>query len=36
MLEHVGMQREGMLRRWILHPNVSDTPRDCFCYSIVK
>jgi len=36
LLEHVGMQREGMLRRWILHPNVSDTPRDCFCYSIVK
>ncbi len=36
LLERVGMQREGVLRRWILHPNLSDTPRDCFCYSIVK
>jgi len=24
------------LRRWLVHPNISDTPRDCFCYSIVK
>ena len=36
LLEHVGMEREGVLRRWLMHPNVSDTPRDCFCYSIVK
>jgi RimJ/RimL family protein N-acetyltransferase len=36
LLEHVGMRREGILRRWIVHPNVSDTPRDCFCYAVVK
>jgi ribosomal-protein-alanine N-acetyltransferase len=36
LLERVGMRREGTLRRWIVHPNVSDTPRDCLCYSIVK
>jgi [ribosomal protein S5]-alanine N-acetyltransferase len=33
VLEKVGMQKEGLLRRWISHPNVSDEPRDCFCYS---
>jgi RimJ/RimL family protein N-acetyltransferase len=36
LLESVGMQREGTLRGWILHPNVSDAPRDCFCYAVVK
>jgi RimJ/RimL family protein N-acetyltransferase len=36
LLESVGMQLEGRLRRWLLHPNVSDSPRDCFCYAIVK
>ena len=34
VLERIGMQRERILRRWLIHPNVSDTPRDCFCYSI--
>lgn len=36
VLEKAGMQREGILRRSILHPNVSSEPRDCYCYSIVK
>jgi ribosomal-protein-alanine N-acetyltransferase len=36
VLERVGMQREGILRRWLIHPNVSDIPRDCYCYSVVK
>lgn len=36
VMEKVGMQREGILRRWILHPNLSDEPKDCYCYSIVK
>jgi [ribosomal protein S5]-alanine N-acetyltransferase len=36
VLERVGMQREGVLRRWALHPNVSDVPRDCACYSLIK
>ncbi len=33
VLEKVGMQREGVLRRWIMHPNRSDEPRDCYCYA---
>lgn len=33
VLEKVGMQREGILRRYIVHPNVSSEPRDCFVYS---
>ena len=36
LLESVGMQFEGMLRRWLIHPNVSDSPRDCLCFAIVK
>lgn len=36
LLERVGMQREGTLRKWLVHPNIEDTPRDCFCYSMVK
>ena len=36
VMEKVGMEREGILRRRIMHPNVSDEPRDCLCYSIVK
>jgi RimJ/RimL family protein N-acetyltransferase len=36
VLERVGMAREGVLRRWLVHPNVSNEPRDCLCYSIVK
>ena len=35
-LEKVGMHREGVLRSWLMHPNVGDTPRDSLCYSIVK
>lgn len=36
VLEKVGMMREGTLRKWFVHPNVSDVPRDCFLYSIVR
>jgi [ribosomal protein S5]-alanine N-acetyltransferase len=36
LLESVGMQCEGKLRRWLVHPNVSDSPRDCLCYAIVR
>lgn len=36
LLERVGMQHEGVLRRWIVHPNVSPEPRDCHCYSKVR
>ena len=36
VLEKAGMQREGLLRRQIIHPNISDEPRDCYCYAIAK
>ena len=36
LLEAVGMQREGVLRRWLVHPNVGDAPRDALCYALVK
>jgi RimJ/RimL family protein N-acetyltransferase len=36
VMEKVGMQREGTLRRNTLHPNVSDEPRDAYCYSTVR
>jgi ribosomal-protein-alanine N-acetyltransferase len=36
VMEKIGMQREGILRRWSVSPNVSDEPRDCYCYSVVK
>ena len=36
LLERVGMQFEGRLSRWLVHPNISDSPRDCLCYAIVK
>lgn len=36
VLEKAGMEREGVLRRWSIHPNVSEIPRDCVCYAKVK
>lgn len=36
VLEKVGMQREGVLRRWIAYPNQGPEPRDSFCYSVVR
>ena len=36
VMEKAGMQKEGILHRFILHPNISNEPRDCYCYSIVK
>ena len=36
LLERVGMEFEGVLRRWIVHPNLGDDPRDTRCYSIVR
>jgi [ribosomal protein S5]-alanine N-acetyltransferase len=33
LLERNGFHNEGILRKWSLHPNVSDVPRDCFCYA---
>ncbi len=36
VMEKAGMQREGILRRWVIHPNLSLEPRDCYVYAIVK
>ena len=36
VLEKIGMEREGVLRRWVVHPNISATPRDSLVYSIVR
>lgn len=36
VMEKVGMQREGLLRRYVIHPNISDEPRDSYLYAIVK
>jgi len=36
VLEKIGMQREGMLRRWLFHPNIDKEPRDCFVYALIK
>ena len=36
VMEKAGLVREGLARRLIIHPNISDEPRDCFSYAIVR
>jgi ribosomal-protein-alanine N-acetyltransferase len=36
VLEKVGMQCEGILRKYLVHPNISDVPRDSYMYAVVK
>ena len=36
VLEKSGFVREGVLRRWMMHPNVSNEPRDCYSYARVR
>jgi [ribosomal protein S5]-alanine N-acetyltransferase len=36
VMEKVGMTRDGLLRRWIMHPNVSDEPPDCFSFAKIR
>jgi [ribosomal protein S5]-alanine N-acetyltransferase len=36
VMEKAGMQREGLLHRGVLHPNISSEPRDCWLYAKVK
>lgn len=36
VMEKAGMRREAVLRRYILHPNVSPEPRDAFLYARVR
>jgi ribosomal-protein-alanine N-acetyltransferase len=33
LLERNGFHEEGILRKYSLHPSVSDVPRDCYCYA---
>jgi [ribosomal protein S5]-alanine N-acetyltransferase len=36
VMEKAGLQREGLLRKESIHPNISSEPRDCYIYAIVK
>ena len=36
VLQKVGMKHEGVLHRWIIHPNLSAEPRDCHCYAWLR
>ncbi len=36
VMEKAGLTKEGILRRWSMHPNISDLPRDCFSYARVR
>jgi RimJ/RimL family protein N-acetyltransferase len=36
VMEKSGMRREGVLRSYLVFPNLSPTPRDCYCYAKVK
>lgn len=36
VMENAGMRREGILRRYFKHPNISEAPRDCAIYSKVR
>jgi ribosomal-protein-alanine N-acetyltransferase len=36
VMEKAGMKKEGILRRWSMHPTISDEPRDSYCYAITK
>ena len=33
MMEKAGLAREGLLRRWLVHPNIGAEPRDCFSFA---
>jgi len=36
VLEKAGMSHEGVLRRRIIHPNISPDPRDVHCYARIR
>lgn len=36
VLEKAGLLREGILHNWIVLPNRSIDPRDCYCYARLK
>jgi ribosomal-protein-alanine N-acetyltransferase len=36
VMEKAGLTREGIFRRWIMHPNISPEPRDWVSYGKVR
>jgi RimJ/RimL family protein N-acetyltransferase len=36
VLEKSGLRREGMLRSWLVFPNLARTPQDCLIYGLVR
>ena len=36
VMEKAGMAREGLLRRYVVHPNISAEPRDAYLYAVVR
>lgn len=36
VMEKAGLVREGILRRWLIHPNISGYPRDCYSYAVAR
>jgi len=36
VMEKAGFEKEGVLRKYIHHPNISEEARDCFCYSRIR
>jgi [ribosomal protein S5]-alanine N-acetyltransferase len=36
VMEKAGLEREGVLRRWHMAPNLASEPRDCVVYAKVK
>jgi RimJ/RimL family protein N-acetyltransferase len=36
VLEKIGLQREGILRRYMVLPNLGEQPRDVYCYAKIR
>ena len=36
VLENIGMEREGLLRRWLVYPGLSPEPRACWSFARVR
>lgn len=36
VMEKSGLIREGLLKRYLIHPGISKEPRDCFSYARVR
>lgn len=36
VMEKAGMQREGVLRRWLVFPHLGPEPQDVVAYSVIR